>query len=299
MPEDLYPYRVEPGADFADRLETELLRRLHGTLDAAVDAEPAVDRPAAAIGHRDDGRLRRGGIGRRGRRWMALGIAAACLAVAFIGVALWRFPSEQSAAAAVRDAIERQQSVDSYEATATVEHTDGLLESGTVRVDGNDAEVDWALEHRDGRTENFTITAVGERVYSRFGGDNVVSPRRPDDGIQPSLSELSTALRGVLDNSDVTRVGNDVIAGREATRYEIEINDHSRTALADPVLGFEPARVASLTIWVAGGYPRQVEWTLDDGEHTIFTMLSIGDDLDITVPPGEFTFDPEPEFLNP
>lgn len=304
MSDHRYPYAVEPSIGFADRLEGELLRRLHDTVDTTVAETRPVDRSLRTSGPADgahDQRLGRGGpTARRTRRSVGLGIAAAAVTVLTIGtLAVWRFPSEPNAAAALRRAVERQEDIGSYEARQTTTYPDGRIEHATGRVDGNDAEVGAVLEHPDGRTESFTITAVGELVYSNFGGENTVSQRAPDDTIQPSIAELSRVLRSLVDNSDVTPAGSEMIAGTAATRYEIELNDRARVALADPVLGLDPERVAQLTIWVAGGYPRQLEWELDDGEHAVLTFVSIGDDLEIVAPAGDYTFDPAPDPIDP
>jgi hypothetical protein len=292
MPEHPYPYRAEPATAFADRLEAQLLRRLDGRVNTTTEADRhAADRSRTAIDPVDARRQRR-------RRLVRVAAAAAAVAVIAVGVlAISQFPSEQDAAAAVRSALERQERIDAYEATYTSDFPDGRRgESGTVRVDGDDAEVDGTFETPDGRTESFTVTQVGELVYTSFGGEDVVSPRRPDDSIQPSIAELSRALRGVLDSADVSRVGREVVAGIVATRYDLELDERTRLALADPVLGFQPDQVVlRLTIWLADDYPRQVEWVLDGGEHTLLTFVSIGDDLDIVAPAGDFTFDPEPE----
>ena len=300
MSEDRYPYLVQPDAGFADRLEEELLRRLHHPVDTTEGDR--VDRSARPSGLQQErnGRVRRGSPAGRKRSVVALGIAASILAVVTVGIlTVWQFPAKQNAAAAVRRAVERQEEIDSYEARQTTTYPDGRTEDATGRVEGNDAEVDGVIEYPDGRTESLKITEVGELIYSSFNGENIVSPQAPDETIQPSIAELSRALQGVLENSDVTPAGNEVIAGSEATRYEIELNDRARVALADPVLGFDPERMERLTIWIADDYPRQLEWLLDDGEHTVLTFASIGDDLTIVAPTGDYTFDPEPEIFNP
>jgi hypothetical protein len=303
MSDHRYPHAVEPSLGFADRLEGELLRRLHDPADTAVAETRPADRSlrtSGPAGGADDQRHRRGGRVRRKRRLAALGIAASILVVVAIGILMvWQFPAKQDAAAAVRSAVGRQEDLDSYEARQTTTFPDGRIEHATGRVDGDDAEVVGVLEYPDGRTESMKITEVGELVYSSFNGENIVSPQAPDETIQPSIAELSRALQRVLDTSDVTPAGSEVVAGGEATRYEIELDDRARVALADPVLGFDPPRMERLTIWIADDYPRQLEWVLDDGEHAVLTLVSIGDDLDIGAPTGDYRFDPEPEIFNP
>lgn len=203
--------------------------------------------------------------------------------------------SEHSAAAAVRAAIERQEGVDSFEAVETVERADGQSSRATVRVSGDDAEIAFSDETPDGTVVHLSITLIGDLAYTSSEDGNVVTPRHPDDGIDTSVAELSRALLVALEHSDVTSAGSEVIAGAVATRYDIELSDRSVGALSDPVLGFDPERMESLSVWIAGDYPRQVEWVTDEGNRTQFTFLSIGEDVSITAPIGEFVFDDDPD----
>src|SRR5262245_12999372 len=76
MSEHRYPYLVEPDGGFADRLEDELVRRLHDPVDTTVGDR--VDRSMRLPRQQEEGnqRLRRGSPAGRKRRLVNLGIAA-------------------------------------------------------------------------------------------------------------------------------------------------------------------------------------------------------------------------------
>jgi hypothetical protein len=50
--------------------------------------------------------------------------------------------------------------------------------------------------------------------------------------------------------------------------------------------------VTRLTIWIAGEYPRQIEMVTSYGHRVSLSFRSIGDDVTITAPSSDNTFDP-------
>jgi hypothetical protein len=88
--------------------------------------------------------------------------------------------------------------------------------------------------------------------------------------------------------------GTEVVEGSVATRYEVELSDRSIAAFSDPV-PIVSQDVTRLTIWIAGEYPRQIEMVTASGYRESLTFRTIGDDVTITAPSVDYTFDPDPD----
>jgi hypothetical protein len=221
------------------------------------------------------------------RRRMSVG--AGVVAVAASGVlVLATLRDDPSAEAAVRDALAALDEADSWEMTGTETDGDGHIARYTARVDGDDFEVvvdGWF----DGPVDDLTFTAVDDVVYITDDGRTTTMPRRPGEGTTP-YPQLSAGLLAVLDDADVTEVGGDTIDGVSATRYDLVSGDRSAAAVS--ALGLladlgDPDGIDRLSVWVADGQLRQLEFVGRDGRGGRVTLHDLGGDVTIRPPTAD------------
>jgi hypothetical protein len=256
--------------------------------DSVSDQPPTVD---AVERHRSIPAAGTPAAPRAGRsRWVALAGIAAVASVAIAGFAVWPSGGEPSAAALVRNALERLKDISSYQAVGEEVEPGVRNETWSILVDGDDASFVSRVS-AGGRTEESVVTYFGDAVYITARGQTELRSRVPADGTDTRYHELLAALTAALDGADVIEASTEIVAGVEMTRYYVGLTEQSIASLSGGAVDLiaDPGELEELRVCVADAHHvHEVHFVYRDGRTIDVTLVNADSNIDVRPPDGPY-----------